>query len=241
MAQVHPYKFTTSILSLAQENGAQLIHGLCTSLNPTSINYTADESGENKSLKADTIIITTGPWTPTLLPSIPISTARAHSIVLEPSTQLPPQAIFFTYQSSPSHRRPSQEIHPELYSRPSSVYICGPTDSTHPLPSHARDVKTLDTQTAALETFAKEISTQLEHGTVVAKQACYLPFHERGFPAIGWYQRAQKGRGSGVFVAAGHGVWGISLAPGTGRVVAEMVVGGSSGRGEGYDVTKLAP
>lgn len=75
---------------------------------------------------------------------------------------------------------------------------------------------------------------------MVAKQACYLPFHERGFPAIGWHQRARQGRG-GVFVAAGHGVWGISLGPGTGKVVAEMVLGASSGKGEGWDVTKLAP
>jgi glycine/D-amino acid oxidase-like deaminating enzyme len=44
-----------------------------------------------------------------------------------------------------------------------------------------------------------------------------------------------------VFVAAGHGVWGICLAPGTGLVVADMVVGGNPGKGNGWDVTKLAP
>ena len=50
----------------------------------------------------------------------------------------------------------------------------------------------------------------------------------------------RKGR-AGVFVAAGHAVWGISLGPGTGKIVAEMVIGGSNGRGQGWDVTKLAP
>ena len=129
---------------------------------------------------------------------------------------------------------------PELYSRPSSVYICGPSDSQHSLPEYAKDVQTLEKQISDLENFAKEISTQLAHGKVIAKQACYLPFHQRGFPAIGWQMSPRKGR-AGVFVAAGHAVWGISLGPGTGKIVAEMVIGGSNGRGQGWDVTKLAP
>jgi glycine/D-amino acid oxidase-like deaminating enzyme len=235
MAQVHPYKFTTTILSLAQQNGAQLINGHCTTINPTSISYTPTDSSTTAELPANTIIITTGPWTPSLLPSIPISTSRAHSIVIEPSIQLPPQAIFFSYEST--HRESTE---PELYSRPSSVYICGPTDSQHPLPTYAKDVVVLPHQTASLETFAKDISTTLEKGNIIARQACYLPFYDRGFPAIGWHSKPRQGR-AGVFVAAGHGVWGISLAPGTGKVVADMVVGGSQGKNEGWDVTKLVP
>jgi glycine/D-amino acid oxidase-like deaminating enzyme len=120
------------------------------------------------------------------------------------------------------------------------VYICGPTDSTHAPPIYASDVLALETQISALEQFAGEISGVLERGNVVARQACYLPFHERGFPALGWVTRTGEGR-SGVFVAAGHGVWGISLGPGTGMVVAEMVLGGREGRGEGWDVSRLAP
>jgi glycine/D-amino acid oxidase-like deaminating enzyme len=148
MAQVHPYKFTTSILSLAQEKGAQFIQGRCTSINPTSISYISEDG--TSELPANTIIVTTGPWTPKLLPSIPISTSRAHSIVIEPKSQLPPQAIFFSYETE---RRKSMT--PELYSRPSSVYICGPTDSHHALPEFAKDVVTLEKQTSDLETFAK--------------------------------------------------------------------------------------
>ena len=131
-------------------------------------------------------------------------------------------------------------MHPELYSRPSSVYICGPTDEQHALPTYARDTRVLEQSTSALENFAAAVSTRLETGKVVAKQACYLPFHARGFPAIGWMSRERKGR-AGVFVAAGHGVWGISLGPGTGKVVAEMVLTGNEGKGDGWDVRKLAP
>lgn len=236
MAQVHPYKFTTSMLELALERGAKVIHGRAISLKTNSISYKTDDNSDPADIPADTIIVTAGPWTPTLLPEIPISTSRAHSIVIEPKTQLPPQAIFFSY-SSPSS---SHLISPELYSRPSSVYICGSTDSQHALPEYAKDVQTLEKQTSELEQFAREISTDLEGGKVVIRQACYLPFHERGFPAIGWLSAPKAGK-AGVFVAAGHAVWGISLAPGTGKVVAEMVMGGNNGKGEGWDVRKLAP
>jgi glycine/D-amino acid oxidase-like deaminating enzyme len=232
MAQVHPYKFTTSMLSLAQEKGAQIIHGRCISLNSKSVSYTT-ESGTSD-LLADTIIVTAGPWTPSLLPSIPISTYRAHSIVIEPSSQLPPQGIFFTYESS------DRTMEPELYLRPSSVYICGPTDEQHLLPDYARDVITLEKQTSDLEAFARQISTRLAEGKVVTKQACYLPLHARGFPAIGWAISPRRGR-AGVYVAAGHAVWGISLGPGTGKVIADMVIGGNAGTGDDWDVTKLAP
>ena len=236
MAQVHPYKFTTSMLALAQERGARLIHGRATALNSDSVSYKTDENAELVYLPADTIIVTAGPWTPTLLPEIPISTSRAHSIVIEPKNQLPAQAIFFSY-SSPSYSHP---ISPELYSRPSSVYICGPTDSQHGLPEYARDVEILEKQTLELEQFAREISTDLEGGQVIVRQACYLPFHERAFPAIGWVSPPQTEK-AGLFVAAGHAVWGISLGPGTGKVVAEMVMDRNNGKGDGWNVRSLAP
>lgn len=236
MAQVHPYKFTTSVLDLALESGAQFIQGLCTSINDNdnSISYTAPDNS-SLSLSADTVILTAGPWTPKLLPSIPISTSRAHSIVIQSPEQLPAQAIFFSYTSSIDHL----SMEPELYSRPSSVYICGPTDSTHPLPQYARDVEILDRATSTLEKFARSVSTRLA-GNVVRRQACYLPFHDRGYPAIGWQQHPST-NGMGVFVAAGHGVWGISLAPGTGKIIAEMVLAGNPGKVEGVDISKLAP
>ena len=233
MAQVHPYKFTTSMLALAQESGAQFVQGRCTAINEDSISYITDDNSST-TVTANTIIVTTGPWTPKLLPEIPISTSRAHSIVIVPPVQLPAQAIFFSYASA---NRTAME--PELYSRPSSVYICGPTDSRHPLPDYARDVQALDRQTSALETFAAAISTRLE-GNVVRRQACYLPFHDRGFPAIGW-NRPSSTNGAGVFLAAGHGVWGISLAPGTGKIVADMILEGSHGKVEGVDISRLAP
>ena len=71
---------------------------------------------------------------------------------------------------------------------------------------------------------------------------CFRPVSATGRPIIARVHEADLGVGAkpglggglgregargggGVFVAAGHGPWGISLSLGTGRVVAEMVLG----------------
>ncbi len=53
-----------------------------------------------------------------------------------------------------------------------------------------------------------------------AVRACARPLSADGLPLLG--------RAPGhddVFVAAGHGLWGISLGPGSGRLVADLVLG----------------
>lgn len=75
---------------------------------------------------------------------------------------------------------------------------------------------------------------------VVREGLCFRPVASRGAPIIsrvsdeylGDGLKTGSGQGSevgkargGVFVAAGHGPWGISLSLGTGKVIAEMVEG----------------
>jgi hypothetical protein len=51
-------------------------------------------------------------------------------------------------------------------------------------------------------------------------------------PLIGWLLGPKTGK-AGVLVVAGHAVCGISLAPGTRKIIAEMVMGIINGKGEG--------
>ena len=89
---------------------------------------------------------------------------------------------------------------------------------------YAKDVLVSQEQTSILEGVATGISSRLADGRVVARQACYIPMSDRELPVIEWYQVPQTGE-AGIFIAAGHGVWGISLAPGTGKIVADAVMG----------------
>ena len=67
----------------------------------------------------------------------------------------------------------------------------------------------------------------------VQEGLCFRPVSESGVPVIGRVREGDLGGGlktsgdgkGGVFVASGHGPWGISLSLGTGKVVSEMVLG----------------
>ena len=81
---------------------------------------------------------------------------------------------------------------------------------------------------------------------------CWRPVTRTGLPIVGPLIAKEKGGGrgegegevekeeeKGVFVAAGHGPWGISLSLGTGFVVAGMVEGKSGEKELGADITGL--
>lgn len=65
--------------------------------------------------------------------------------------------------------------------------------------------------------------------TLLRTGLCFRPVTPTGRPVIARMHEADLGDGvrvpGGVFVATGHGPWGISLSLGTGRVVSEMVLG----------------
>jgi len=56
--------------------------------------------------------------------------------------------------------------------------------------------------------------------TLLGTRACFLPMTPDGQPLIG----AVPGCVRGGFVAAGHGCWGILLAPATGEALAQVLV-----------------
>lgn len=81
---------------------------------------------------------------------------------------------------------------------------------------------------------------------VVRTGLCHRPITPRGVPLLKQLSHSDTGLGSSgdgeveeggkVWVCAGHGPWGISLSLGTGRVLAEKVLG----RAESADVSRLA-
>jgi glycine/D-amino acid oxidase-like deaminating enzyme len=66
---------------------------------------------------------------------------------------------------------------------------------------------------------------------IVRDGLCFRPVSKTGVPIIGRLDAKLLGSGiknadpGGVFIATGHGPWGISLSLGTGKVVSELVLG----------------
>ncbi|RAH78590.1 FAD dependent oxidoreductase superfamily [Aspergillus japonicus CBS 114.51] len=149
------------------------------------------------------------------------------------------QALFTTYP-------PNCGFCPELFSRQGAeVYIAGLNTRDIPLPERADDYpksmeqKEMDRLKAVsvrlLGKLAKGSSEATDEITntddleVIREGLCFRPASERGTPFVGKINDSLLGKSiktaGGVYVAAGHGPWGISLSLGTGKVIAEMVKG----------------
>jgi glycine/D-amino acid oxidase-like deaminating enzyme len=224
-AQVHPYQFTTSMATLAEQSGAKIIYGSATEIKQqagavTGVSYKSKDSGEEHTLNASTVIITAGPWTRTIWPSAPISAMRAHSVTIKPTRPVSAYALFTSIDlpRSPTSKR-SETVTPEIYARPNQeVYACGEGDQLIALPTSSDLVQVDDQRCQDIIDHVSTVSEELRDGEVTARQACYLPNVSRGQgPLIG--ETGVKG----LLMGAGHTCWGIQNAPGTAKCLSELV------------------
>ncbi|KAK9467756.1 FAD dependent oxidoreductase [Lipomyces arxii] len=251
-AQVHPYKFTMFMLRRAQECGAvSLVLGKVTKLNfnskgtavesvvytpagssadSVSSSSTASSDNQTHTLKGDKIVVTVGPWTSRLLPTCPVSGLRAHSITITPSRPVSAYALFTELKVAKG-----KYISPEIYARKDEIYICGEGDNYVEVPETTDDVEVLKERCEELVKYAGIVSKELQGGRITRRQACYLPVVDvpsTSGPLIG------PTNSQNLFVATGHSCWGINNAPGTGKVMAEMLL---EGEAKSADISSLDP
>lgn len=235
-AQVHPELFTRSMAQLAEERGVRIVTGArATAVNKSrggraveSVAYVRDDNEEEALLLPTTdCVVAAGPWTPALLPGVPVSASRVHSVVVEAPNPLSAYALFTSIALPPGFPGPAgktvkraQVVEPEVYARPDgTAYACGPPDSDVPLPATSPEVEVDVARCQDIINQVAGISDDLgKDGKVVARQACYLP---QGGPFIG-----HVGGTKGLIVASGHTCWGIQNAPGTGKLVSELILDG---------------
>ncbi|KAF2761364.1 nucleotide-binding domain-containing protein [Pseudovirgaria hyperparasitica] len=204
-------------------------------------------NGVESNIPCTRLVLTAGAWTPavfkTLFPastySPPISALAGHSLLLKSPRWTP------TTQS-----RRTQACHalfapddaaagfaPEIFARRAGeLYIAGLNSSSLPLPDRASDAVP---QPASIDQLKKVAELLLGHPEaresdlrVIRESVCFRPVAAGGRPLVGRVDdgrlggvRTRGGGQGGVFVAAGHGAWGISQCLGTGKVVGEMVEG----------------
>lgn len=242
-AQVHPELFTRSLAQFAEDKGVKIVTGArVTAINKAPDGKTVESVVYEKDGKAETLpttecVVAAGPWTSRLLPSVPVTASRAHSVVIQTPKPVSAYALFTSIvlpsgfptptkekargsKAAQGPLKKSQVVEPEIYARPDgTAYACGPTDQTVQLPSTNAEVEVDEARCDDILHQVGGISDELgKDGKVLAKQACYLP---QGGPWIG-----EVGGTKGLFVAAGHTCWGIQNAPGTGKLVSELVFDG---------------
>lgn len=248
-AQVDPLKLCQFLLRECVERGVTLHHPA----KPVSVR--TDENGElvgiavvdtksgsETELVCAKLIITAGSWTgrvfQRLFPKselkIPIQSLAGHSLVLKsPRWHAGLEsngchAIFTTHNDA---------FCPEMFSRVGGhIYFAGLNSSDLPLPDAESGKATPygeslgQLREAAKHILGSDAEDDLE---IVREGLCFRPVTPWGMPIISRIQDRDLGSGTvtkpgaegGVFVAAGHGPWGIAMSLGTGIVLAEMVQG----------------
>jgi len=220
----------------------------------SSITIASSTTSKTTTVPCTRLIIAAGAWTPhvfrTLFPSlrtpIPITALAGHSLLIRSprwsvGDELHPErggchAVFTTDPSGYS---------PEIFSRlGGEIYIAGLNSSTIPLPEVATDRKIDADSIEILKGTAQKLLGKGEGGdgendlVILREGLCFRPVGKRG-PIIGPVGDETLGirtaEGGGVWIAAGHGPWGITLSLGTGKVVGEMV----EGRDTSADVYEL--
>ena len=205
---------------------------------------TIQSESETHDIPCTNLVLAAGPWTPkvfsTLFPTsdldIPISSLAGHALLLKSPLWPPPNSNLTPPTENPKTQPPCHALFttdpqahlpyaPELFSRlPSGhIYIAGLNNANYPLPDLATDSEIDPQAIATLEETAERLLGESSF-EVERKSVCWRPVTGRGTPVVG---RAEKGgiEERGVWIAAGHGPWGISLSLGTGKVVAEMIEG----------------
>lgn len=249
-AQVQPFKFSTSMATLAEEKGVNIVIGSVSNIEISnnavkSVTYKDKNTNKSNTILATNVIIAAGPWTSGLYPPAPISALRAHSITIRPSKPISAYAVFTEISLPPnfgrtdtsvkSKRPHNKTVTPEIYARPNNeAYACGEADNLVPLPKTTDEVEIDEARCQDIVDYVSSISDELRDGTVTARQACYLPQVEAasGGPLIG--ETGVKG----LLMAAGHTCWGIQNGPATGMLISEFVF---DGKAKSANIESLSP
>ncbi|KAJ6446942.1 pdz/dhr/glgf [Purpureocillium lavendulum] len=244
-AVVDPLKLCEFLLEHVKATGVHVHHPAMVlsvgtdvrdELASVTIGYT-NSSAETET-PATRLLLCAGAWTPQVLASlfplagspVRITSLAGHSLVVRtPGFRAGDgsHSLFCTLSD--------QGLSPEIFARADGViYLSGVNSPRTPLPRLATAAQPEEAAMEKLKDVARRlVSVPAGHRQqeleVVRAGLCFRPVTDRGAPYITRLRdeqlgvKTRVGQEGGVFVAAGHGPWGISLSLGTGKVMAEMM------------------
>ncbi|KAK2873960.1 hypothetical protein FQN49_001963 [Arthroderma sp. PD_2] len=213
------------------------------------------------SIPCTNLVFAAGPWTPRAFTSLfPLSKAHIPVLALSGYSLLfrsprhtlheleisgvKSHAVFTTHPQSCG-------FSPEIVSRTNAdIYIAGLNGLDIPLPEVATDTTAMMTKDKSerVREAARILmgrpqedlgAENIDDFEVIRESLCFRPYIESGLPIVARLQDEVTGSAArvsgGLFMATGHGPWGISLCLGTGKVMAEMI----SGIEPSVDVSRL--
>ena len=215
-------------------------------------------TSEKVTVPCDNLIVTSGPWTSSvlrsLLPDEPpasfpaIGSLSGASIVIR-SKRWQPQEADTSQLNALFLSKPIEDFRPEAFSRVGGdIYLAGvnggsitpPSPSTYSLPPPDSVDRLLKVAKFLCDSGPNKTDANGTDFEVVSRGLCFRPTTPKGTPVIGQIplrSGGSYGKRFRLWVGSGHGPWGISMSLGTGMVLSQMVLG----RKTSVDVTKLQP
>jgi D-amino-acid dehydrogenase len=218
---VRPASAVEAYAAVAQRHGAEFVLGSSARLSIADDRVVGVEVA-GQTIAADCVIVAAGPWTPAILdprggwrPIVPI-----WGMIVEIELEDPPAHVLEESENTMSIEPPeSGEV--ELGEVVFSLITAGGRSSLG------------STFLAEQPDVATYLPVLVERGTrfvpavasapILGTRLCPRPVSRDGRPLVGivpWLP--------GAIVAAGHGPWGISTGPATGRMAAELALGRAS-------------
>jgi len=201
----------------------------------------AIDGKEEVDIACSRLVITAGPWTPVVFENlfpqsstkIPISALAGHSLLVKSprwTTDMEPEGCHAVFATD------TLGYSPELFSRlGEEVYIAGLNSMTIHLPEVYEEAKVRQEDIETLKMTATKMlgSPAGENDLQVIREAlCFRPVTSSGRPIVSRIPDSRLGGVStdagskgGVYIAAGHGAWGISQSLGTGKALTELMDG----------------
>lgn len=203
------------------------------------------KTAEEREVKCSRIIISAGCWsgqvweklfgaTSETVKKLPVTSLAGHSLVVKSprwTGVVDGEGCHAVYTSHDA-------FCPEIFSRVGGqIYFAGLNSATVPLPSVAEGSKV---QTESMELVKQAARELLGSGNddeddleVVREGLCFRPVTPWGLPIVsrvpdehlGGGIQTKPGAEGGIYLAAGHGPWGISMSLGTGIVMSELIQG----------------
>ncbi|KAK1782753.1 FAD dependent oxidoreductase [Copromyces sp. CBS 386.78] len=203
------------------------------------------KTGEEREVKCSRIIITAGCWsgqvweklfgaTSPTVKRLPVTSLAGHSLVVKSprwAGAVDGEGCHAVYTSH-------DVFCPEIFSRVGGqIYFAGLNSAAVPLPNVAEGSKVQSESMELVKQAARELLGSGDDGEddleVVREGLCFRPLTPWGLPIVarvpdehlGCGIQTKPGAEGGVFLATGHGPWGISMSLGTGIVMSELVQG----------------
>eukprot|EP00913_Durusdinium_trenchii_P016477 g15488.t1 len=146
------------------------------------------------------------------VPACSMLGVKYHSVLMR-SGRVLNEAVFFSGLGDP-------EVYPR---NDGNHYVTGFPDPPQVVKEIPGEVEVREEMCSRLIKTMQQVSSEMAEAEVTTKQSCYLPFTRDSVPCMGKVPKHEN-----VFVATGHGCWGILLSLASGKAMSELILDGEA-------------